>query len=607
MVTRRANTVQVSSQPTLDALRRGLSNYAGERIDIEVPSDALVLASAKELQQLLDAATEAGVSVELVTDDPLRRACAYLVGFPVGDTSPTVATLERSARSELPTQALRRVAAHQSETRPSVSRPGPSSDEDRQAENEVPEEPADDPGQNARHRLGELPRITDDYSHASFSFVVVPPRPDEPLARPDGRRSGVRPPIAEPAAWERGRTLDRSRGRRVAVVSLLASAGVVGAVVVLLIGFLAPYASATLVPVTTTIQSELRYGLAGSAPNLGLEFQPTPISTTVRYEQTIPTTGERFVPIGLASGELLLTNPTTTEIFVAAGTVVVGANEVSYETTLDVTVPAADPFGSLTLGSTTVTIQSTLAGPDGNADAGAINGQLESEVFYQNREAVEGGSLQQIQTVTQADLDRLADQARQALAAEASPMIIALVPEGQSLVEGSITTGEPVLEYNQSAGADAAELTIRASLPVSASVFDPAAMHAQAEAAVGQALTEQTPDGSVLLGSSVQISQPTPISGAEEQTFSITASGTARAMIDPEEVEAVRRQIVGKSEAGADRLISEIPGVATYSLEWGPDWLPFGQTPRLDSRVTVEVANDQAAQAASSGEETTGP
>ena len=59
-----------------------------------------------------------------------------------------------------------------------------------------------------------------------------------------------------------------------------------------------------------------------------------------------------------------------------------------------------------------------------------------------------------------------------------------------------------------------------------------------------------------------------------------------------EELDAARSELVGADAAKAAEVAAAIPGVASSTVEVGPDWLPFGSRPRLQSRITIEVVDE---------------
>src|SRR5207237_8797688 len=132
--------------------------------------------------------------------------------------------------------------------------------------------------------------------------------------------------------------------------------GSLAASAIVAIALLFPTATSTLIPATEQISADITYGVSAPNAHYDLAVDPRPSSVTLTYQGSVSTTGQRTVADGTASGTLLLTNASTAEVTIAAGTTFTSASGVSFSTTDDVVVPAADPLGTRTFGSTEVGI-----------------------------------------------------------------------------------------------------------------------------------------------------------------------------------------------------------------------------------------------------------
>ena len=72
----------------------------------------------------------------------------------------------------------------------------------------------------------------------------------------------------------------------------------------------------------------------------------------------------------------------------------------------------------------------------------------------------------------------------------------------------------------------------------------------------------------------------------------MTGTAQTQAAISPEQLDAARSELVGADATKAEEVAAAIPGVASSTVEVGPDWLPFGRRPRLQSRITIEVVDE---------------
>lgn len=545
MVARYAQRYVVSTGPDL-ALAREAIGSGRERLLIEAAPDSPVLTRMEEFRDLAITVSRSDAEVSFTSDDPLRVELARIAGLTVIAPDPVASGVRRAIDS---TEATRKIDRPLPETRPMPDT--------------TPE------------------TINDDESWASFSFVVNPPVPRRPdLAQNNWYYDGA----AIPVSTRRPRSHHRA-GKAAGIAALivmlllLVSSGLMAAVVI-------PRATVTLTPIVVPVESAVTYGVAGFASNVDVTIDPVSVNGEITYSATIPTTGIRTEPDGVATGDLSLMNPSAVEVFLPAGTILTTTDGLSFATSWDVTIPAADPFGSGAMGTASVPLEATTAGPEANISAYSLEGQLENGIFFQNRDSFAGGSLREIQTVAEADLETLRAGAITSLAGRPAEEIAPLVPAGFQMIEGSLQTGEMQATFNQEAGMDASEITIDVVLPISAQAYDPAALQQLAETELTAQLAGAVPVETVLLDSSMAISAP---ERTGELAFSMSATANAQAVIDQEIIDALRRDLIGASEEQAAAQVVLLGNVAGFEIEHGPDWLPFDWPPRLESRIAITI------------------
>lgn len=550
MVARYAQRYVVSSGPELALVRKAIG--AGrERLLIEAAPDSPVLTRMEEFRELANTVSQSDSEVSFTSDDPLRIELARIAGLTVIAPDPVTSGVRRAIDS---TEATRK-----------IDRPLPTT-------RQIPA---------TRAETVETPNIEDEESWASFSFVVNPPVPRRPdLARNTWYYDGAAIPVANRKSRSHHRA-GRAAGiaAMIVVLLLLVSSGLMAAVVI-------PRATVTLTPIVVPVESGITYGVAGFASDVDVTIDPVAVSGEITYSATIPTTGIRTEPDGFATGDLSLMNPSTVEVFLAAGTVLTSADGHSFATSWDVTIPAADPFGSGAMGLASVPLQATIAGPDSNIAAYSLEGQLENGIFFQNREGFAGGTVREIQTVAEADLETLRADAVASLAGRPADEIAPLVPAGFEMIDGTLQTGEMQATYNLEPGMDATEVSIDVVLPMSAQAYDPAALQQMAEAELTSRLAGEVPTDSVLLDNSVAVSEPVAIG---DHAFGMSAAASAQAVIDPAMIDALRRDLIGASEEQAAARVVLLGNVAGFEIEHGPDWLPFDWPPRLESRIAITI------------------
>lgn len=570
METRESTVVTIESDEDVDRLLGRFPELEQSTIVVTVRPESPALLTAPEFFRLFSAARKVGISLTISTDDPLRRELARMLGWSVDEPA------ETAAEDDSPTQAIPEtpfsagnlaMAVRQT---PSVERQ-PESDFAPEAPTTAIALPEDSPAPATSYYVG------------APSFQTVEPK-QRLAARLFGRGSGIVQAISG-KLWL-PEADDRKRRYRLA--------GIIGAsalVLLILAGvlyYIVPSATITIVPTEQAIAANLTYGLDTPGAEYDIKIAPTPLSNTTVFDKTIPTTGARYEPDGTASGSILFTNPQTTPISLPAQSKITGSNGQVYLTQSAVTVPAADPFGSLSFGSAAVPIIASQGGSGYNAGPGVVVGQLSNGLFYTNRDPVGGGTDKKFQTVSPDDIAALTEEAKKDLDARAENEFLGKIASEMKLVPDSLKKGEPTLTFSHQANEDAAEVTVHATVDVNALIYDPAKLHEQAHAETSRRLVAQAGPDAMLLGTSLQISDPKALN--DQQTgFAIRADATVRSIITEEERKRLASSLTGKAPATAESLLDQQRDVANYQMTLSPSWLPQ-KLPELASRIQIKLA-----------------
>lgn len=592
MAARYVEQFTVRTHDELEELEEAIGDGQLEAVVVDVPDGASAFQTAREFRHLLSVARAANVEIELSTDDPLRRELARIMGFrlasdaildcPVVETPAPDSKTFRIVRPTQPETIDITAGDHslnESETRPSFQ----------------PWQPDEAPG-------ADLDDEDDEIDDGSYSFVIHPPTARRLVTQPFESQSSRPETATSFEIWDpfgqsgtlRQTKPERSKSlRRFAWLSLLLTV-ILGAAMLAML--LLPTATIAVTPIESDVAASLTYGVALPGTNWDIAIQPETISTTLTFSATIPTTGERFEPDAAARGSVLLTNASTTEIVVPVGTVVSNGAGFQFATTGDVTVPAADPYGSLTIGSATVEVVAVAPGPDSNVEAETVFGQLDSGIYYLNRDPISGGTMRRIATVSQADIDTLNQRAKSDLDAKAIGAIDKQLGASQQLLANTEQRGPVQPTFDHVVGADADSLKLDASMLISAQAYSLNDVHDQARQAVIDRLRIQAGEQVTILADTLQTSEPQPIDGSNGTAFSVDARATARANVDQDELDALRGSLSGTDEEDALAQIRQIPGVGRVEIDQSPGWLG-SRMPRLDSRIQIEVVNAPRVQA----------
>ncbi len=296
-------------------------------------------------------------------------------------------------------------------------------------------------------------------------------------------------------------------------------------------------------------------------------------------------TGTKEIPDGVARGRIRIVNATLEAFSIVAGREIQGSNGIVYRVTETVYVPAADPFGSQSFGVADVPVEATVIGPEGNAEPGVVSGQLADGVLFRNIEPISGGTTRTVYFVTRDDLTRLRRDVEQALQARVAAALAGTLAEGERVVDGTVRTSAPVVEFSHEVDAETDRLTARGTMTVEAVVFDPAAMHQQAQEEAARRLAQSTETDVVILGNTLTFGEPQQI---DAYRWRVEVSARVRVVPAERELEELRQQIAGDAVAAAIDEARKSPGVADVQIDVQPDWWP-NRLPDRASRIEVVV------------------
>lgn len=576
MSTQESTAVHITSSEDVDALVERLPGLKDERVLVTVSEESDALLTAAEFHRVLGRAREANVTLTISSDDVLRQELARMLGWVVIDTESVSGS--RGNTEDLParggdTQDIGgawtqlHTTADLATYRPAASR-----------------QEATSASHTAKQNSGTI--IMDSDAAEKLVEPTTPAKRHVPVA--NGHHADPHSSQVDPEDGRSQRRFPRRSRRALMLIGAIGAPLIVLIIVAGILMYILPTATITIVPVEKSISADLVYGLATSGSTYDVSIQPVAITHTTTFDKQIPSTGERFVPDGTASGNVLLTNPLLQAVTVPRGTALAGKNGLTYITQKDVTIPAADPYGSLSFGSATVAVAASKAGDSGNTGAGTIVGQLDNGIFYNNRDAIGGGTMKRIAVVSQADIDALKKAAESDLAGRVDKEFQASIASGMQLVPNSVTKTDPSFQYSLNANQDGAEVSIHATQTVTGEAFDPGKLNALAKDEAARQLAAKSGPNEIILGDTVAIGDPVALPGGI--SFTRHATARTRAVISADEQRALEKQIVGKSEADVQSIIKSMNDIASYRIVIKPSWLPQ-RIPELNSHIKILVSN----------------
>jgi hypothetical protein len=514
----------------------------GGDVVLVVPAGSHVSTSRINFRLLAREASERGLRLAIVSDEPGVRSVSTAAGVPAhGPVDAAEAALSRDSGVGAAVAAAAAVGAAPAIVPPAApTKPPPEADDT---------------------KTQVLPAVGATQETAT---AARPPRA--------GGRLSVEPPL-----YDVGDVARRRRRPRAAMVAPAAAL-----VLLLVLVGLSLYAAYLFVPTATvTLQPKLidvgPLSLTVTAdpqvavvdPVAGLipaSEIPVPLEST----STFPATGTA-VTTTAASGVVRFTSTNTVfEVPVKAGTVVSTANGIDFETTDSVTVPRAN-FGTQKEGTVMADVVAREKGDRGNVPANAIRklpASLSSAlVTVRNPQPTSGGDRIEEAVVSQADYDAALGQLTAGLTTQLALAMAdpATTPHGLTLYPKSAVLGPATVDQEAAAVVDTKAESFTLTVTATATVL--AVNEEQVDEVAQAQLTTQVPSGTTLLPATIKtIHAPGELSG---ETVVYNASAAAKSWRSPD-TNKLLGEITGQS-VGDARTIMELYG--TPDIEIWPDFI----------------------------------
>lgn len=315
------------------------------------------------------------------------------------------------------------------------------------------------------------------------------------------------------------------------------------------------------------------------------------ITENVTLETEVPATGTKITG-DPATGTVTLLNKTSQDKTFAAGTRLQGDGK-AFEFRDEVTVEAAEEDGDgITFGKVDADVKAVDIGPEGNIakDVNFTVANFDSSSYQaKSKEAFTGGTKREIQAVSQQDIDRAAQQLKQAAQDEVKKKFAERQNEGNTIFpSGQITVTNTQASPQVDEEAKFVKVSITASSP-------------------GLLLTaeQSLEQGRTLLASQVQADQELLPDTVEFQPQNVTVSPDGRSFTISAKVagqtvlrvmaDELSQEIQGAYVARAETILSEKPGVARQEIVIEPSWIRwlFSQLPKDSERIQMNIKLDR--------------
>lgn len=558
------DTVTVSEHDTLPEVMNRLRAANGQSIVLHIPEHSPIFLTASEFRTLRDIAEQSGVTLDLVTDDPLRLQLASMFGL---------AEFVRPAAADDDGHTDREVESTPAFSGWKVARALHSGRHARA-------DPTEDPIAVSRRRRTEL---------------------YEAEASVDRAKSDGNVGLSEDASLvslsfledDRGSTRAQLVGRIVAVaVAIALIAGVAG-------WYYLP---------AVTVDATLRQGQIGTellfsvtrpgadAPiDAAFSVEAREISDTVEFDIVVPSTGVQVTPDQAASGAVTLRNASSEAVAIPAGTVLTTPLGVAYATDEEVDVPEGSADGS-TIGEVNVAVTAVEPGSGGNLAPGELSGKIaDLPIYFSNREAeTSGGADIEVPIVTDEDIANVENQVAVDLRGAVAEDWTAQLPEGEVILTPSVEVGDPEFTIEQSVGDVSDAVTLRGTVDATGLRYDDADVNDQARANYESALAAEVPQGYELLLDTVTLGERELVAESPDSVeYTMSATARVRATFPEADAERLAEDLGGADAIQADSILANVPAFESWSVSRSPGWW-FDRMPQTGSRVTIAVAGTAA-------------
>lgn len=364
--------------------------------------------------------------------------------------------------------------------------------------------------------------------------------------------------------------------------------------------FAAARATVTLVARTSTIAVSFNVVVAEVDPKSpqGAPTQDRIIAparrlrTPVEAFATVPASGVRYLPVVTAGGPVLLSNASTGPVSVPMGTSLTADDGRVYITTEPATVPPADPYDAAQFGTVIVRVAAESPGSAGNASAGALRGRLPSGIYYNNRGApIAGGADRAIPVITGRDLAAARAAAERLATDKGAAAIAAVLPAGYETLADTTGVGDFAATFTAPEGSDGESVGATVRAVATALVFNPADVATSAQAELEARLKAAVPTTDEIIPGASRVGAPLLIGETPGvKTYAVQGSARTRTRLGSEAERArLQRQLANRDDSAARRLLAALPGVASFTVDYGPSWAPR-RMPWRATRIDVRFA-----------------
>lgn len=334
-------------------------------------------------------------------------------------------------------------------------------------------------------------------------------------------------------------------------------------------------------------ETDITFNTSGQSDPAAGVIPATALTSVVSGNKTKAASGSKLVG-DKAKGTVQVANGNSSDIDLAAGTVIVSSTGLKFITNKDASISAQAIPGSP--GTANVEVTSADIGAQYNLAKGEVfkvGNYSKSLVAATSTADFSGGSSQQISAVSKDDQTTLENQLKEELTGNAKTDLSGKVTEEQVFLDdlaGSEITSE---NFDHKVGDQADSVKLALSLNVTGIAADKTKLLEYTRAL----LQNSIPAGFVLRDSQISF-KFTFVSLKDGNAVYKVAIGAN--FLPKTDTDAIAKKISGKTASVAENYLNSVPGFTHADVSINPHLPgPLGTLPRITKNITVEVAAER--------------
>lgn len=314
--------------------------------------------------------------------------------------------------------------------------------------------------------------------------------------------------------------------------------------------------------------------------------------------RTIETTGKKQIG-EKATGEVDVTNETGEKVKIKKGLKFKYKKDnktLTYLATEDKEIPAAsevvdtnpnepgDQSGTV-YGKATVKIEAEVFGTDhniGDDQSMEVEGKDKEDVYAMNKEKIDGGSVKEVKSVSQADLDLLKKTVEEAIKEKFKSTLSRKLSSGQVLSEGSIIISPVKAEYTNKLDDESDSLGLTATYSAKAFSYEVS----QLDQVIESNIVKVIPDNFKLSTEKPEY-DAIPVKSEEDGILNIQVK--LKSLIIPSlDIDKIKQDLAGMKLDAAQNYLNNLPNIQETEIQLTPN-LP-GPLLRMPKRpANIEI------------------